>query len=158
MVVHFFNSELASIPEGKPCISGEQQLARHCPNWYHGRIADVASMAVTGLDAMAVHKAMMVHCTGYLGQYSSTDFLDNCAQAIKQVSPNLDKKGVSSVLEAIRGATKAIPALTGDQKLKFEDQHWFYLGRYRPQQAQMAHTLAVDGKEIDFKNQQFLEE
>jgi hypothetical protein len=86
-----------------------------------------------------------------LGQYSSTDFLDSCAQAIKEgdvISP-----GSNSC-----GAMEAIPALTGDQMLKFEDQHWNNLGRYRPQQAQMAHALAVDGKEIDFKDQHFLEE
>jgi hypothetical protein len=55
MVVKYFNSR-ASIPGGKPCISGEQ-LARPCPNWYHGRVAEIASMAVQGLDAMAVHTA-----------------------------------------------------------------------------------------------------
>jgi hypothetical protein len=102
-------------------------------------------MAVTGIDAMAVHDELMVHRTGNWGQYSSTDILYNFAQAIKQVAPNLDQKGMSSALQAILGATKAIPTLTADQKLKFKDQHWLYLGRYRPQVAQMAHTLALDG-------------
>jgi hypothetical protein len=47
-----FNSDRASIPGGKPCISGEQ-LAMHCPNWFHVGIADAALMAVKGLDAKA---------------------------------------------------------------------------------------------------------
>jgi hypothetical protein len=55
---------------GGSCISGEQ-LARRCPSWYHGRPADVASLAVTPhcqvtFDALlAVHKALMEHCTGW---------------------------------------------------------------------------------------------
>jgi hypothetical protein len=40
-----FNSDRASIPGGKPCISGEK-LAMPCPNWFHAGIADAASMAV----------------------------------------------------------------------------------------------------------------
>jgi hypothetical protein len=39
MMEKYFRSELGSIPEGEPCIAGEQ-LAMHCPNWgYHGRPA-----------------------------------------------------------------------------------------------------------------------
>jgi hypothetical protein len=53
-------------------------------------------MAVKGLDAMAVHKAMMVHCTGYFGQYSSNDFLYSYEQAIKQVAPDMDQTGLSA--------------------------------------------------------------
>jgi hypothetical protein len=117
-------------------------------------------MAVKGLDAKAVHTAMMAHCTGYFGQYSSNDFLDNCEQAIKQavMISNLDQTGLSSALQAILDATKAIPTLSAEDMLRFEDQHWLLLGRYRPQVAQMAHTLALDGKTIDFKDQQPLEE
>jgi hypothetical protein len=39
-----FNSDRASMPVGKPCISGEQ-LPMECPNWFHAGIADAASMA-----------------------------------------------------------------------------------------------------------------
>jgi hypothetical protein len=90
----FFNS-LPSIPEGKPCISGEQ-LPNKCPNWLHGRLAEIASMAVKGLGAKAVHRAMVVHCTGHFGQYSSNDFPGNCEQAIKQavIISNLDSDRV----------------------------------------------------------------
>jgi hypothetical protein len=105
----------------------------------------------------AVHGQLMVHCPGTWGQYSSTGILYNCAQAIKQVAPNIAASGLSSALQAILVATKAIHTLTADQKLKFEDQHWLYLGRYRPQVAQMAYTLALQGKECDFKDQQFFE-
>jgi hypothetical protein len=65
----------------------------------------------------------------------------------------------SSVMDAIREATDAIPNLTGDQKLIFEAHHWDYLGRYRPQQAQqMAHALAVDGKNMDFNDPKFVQQ
>jgi hypothetical protein len=141
-----FNSDRASIPGGKPCISGGEQLAMHCPNWFHAGFADVASMAVTGLDAMAVHGELMVHCTDTWGQYSSTGVLCSCAQAIKQVAPDISASlwvDLSLALQAVLVATKAIHTLTADQKLNFEDQHWLYLGRYRPQVAQMAHALAL---------------
>jgi hypothetical protein len=68
-----FNSDRASIPVGKPCISGEQRLAMPCPNWFHAGIADAASMAVKGLGAKAVHGQLIRHCPGTWGQYSSTD-------------------------------------------------------------------------------------
>jgi hypothetical protein len=117
VMAEFFSS-LPSTPEGKPCISSEL-LPNKCPNWLHGRAAEIASVAVKGLDAKAVHTTVVVciHCTGHFGQYSSNDFLYNCAQAINQVAPNLDQKGMSSALQAILDATKAIPTLGADQKL-----------------------------------------
>ena len=61
-------------------------------------------------------------------------------------------------MHAIREATDAIQILTGEQKLIFEAQHQDYLGRYRPQQAQMAHALAVDGKNTDFNDPKFVQQ
>ena len=98
-----------------------------CPNWFHAGIADAASMAVTGLGAKAVHGQLTKHCRGTWGQYISKEIFLNCAHAIKQVAPNISASELSSALQAVLVATKA------DQKLKFEDQHWLYLGRYRPQ-------------------------
>ena len=65
---------------------------------------------------------------------------------------------MSSALQAIDDATKAIPTLTAEDMLRFEEQHWLLLRRYKPQVAKMAHTLAADGKEINFQNQKFVKE
>ena len=61
-------------------------------------------------------------------------------------------------MDAIREATEAIPYLTGEQKVVFEADHWGYLDRRRPQQAMMAHTLAVDGKNMDFNDPKFVQQ
>ena len=98
---------------GPPCITNEM-LAHKCPNWLHGELARRASQQVEGLDVKALHMAMMVHCTGRFHQYSSNEFLDNCEQAIKQAMKisDLDETGLSSAMQAIASATKAIPTLS----------------------------------------------
>jgi hypothetical protein len=135
-------------------------LPHKCPNWFHGELAKRASQQVEGLDVKALHMAMMVHCTGRFHQYSSNDFLDNCEQAIMQAMKisDLDETGLSSAMQAIVGATKAIPTLSAAQSLKFEEDHWELLKRYRPQIGKLAHTLASDGKVIDFNNEAFVKE
>jgi hypothetical protein len=145
-----------------PCITNEM-LPHECPNFLHGEIARLASQQVAGLDVKALHMAMMVHCTGRFHQYSSNEFLDNCEQAIKMAMKisdldELDETGLSSAMQAVDGATKAIPTLSAAQKLKFEKDHWELLNRYRPQLAKLAHALASDGKAIDFNNLAFFKE
>ena len=144
---------------GPPCITNEM-LAHKCPNWLHGELAKRASQQVEGLDVKALHMAMMVHCTGRFHQYSSNEFLDNCEQAIMQAMKisDLDETGLSSAMQAIVGATKAIPTLSAAQCLKFETYHWELLQRCRPQIAKLAHALASDGKMIDFTNEAFFKE
>jgi hypothetical protein len=124
MMAKYFRGEIFSIPEGEPCISGEQ-LAMQCPNWYRGRLANVASLAVTEhcqvtLGALAVHKALMEHCTGKWGQYNSTDITYICAQAIKQVAGNLDA-GVAE--PALHSASSTPPARPLNRK--FSDLLFF---------------------------------
>jgi hypothetical protein len=41
-------------------------------------------------------------------------------------------------------ATRAIPDLSVDEKLGCEAHHWEYRCRYRPQQAMMAHDMAIN--------------
>ena len=100
--------------------------------------------------------ALMAHCTGGFNQYSSNDFLDNCEQALLLFQ--LDETGLTSAMQAIVGAIAAIPTLSAAQMLGFEEDHWELLNRYRPQVGYLAHTLASDGKVIDFKNKAFVKE
>jgi hypothetical protein len=46
-----------------PCITNEM-LPHKCPNWFHAELAKRASQQVEGLDAKALHMAVVVHCTG----------------------------------------------------------------------------------------------
>jgi hypothetical protein len=100
----------------------------------------------------------MSYCTGKWGQYKDTDnFLFICAQAIMCAAPDISASDMSSALDAIRVATKAIDDLTPAQKVKFEDRHWLYLRRVRPQAAAMAFTMALQGEKCNFQDEQFFE-
>jgi hypothetical protein len=72
---------------------------------------------------------------------------------------DLETTEADCVLQSVREAAAAIPAMTGRDQLICEELHWRYCrGRgYRPQLAKMAHGMAGGGSRDDFKNPEFVQ-
>jgi hypothetical protein len=69
----------------------------------------------------------------------------------------LETTGADCVLQLVREAAAAIPAMTAREQLICEELHWRYCRRYRPQLAKIAHGMAGGGSRDDFKNPEFVQ-
>jgi hypothetical protein len=95
-------------------------------------------------NACDLHKSLMSRCRSEWGQYNKPKIIEDCVHVIEQAAGKSRTGAVRNEIEvAVRKATGAISDLSRKVLLDYEVQHWKYLGRYRPQQAQMAHTLAA---------------
>jgi hypothetical protein len=149
--------------QGDPALRLEQ-LDKPYPNFFHGRLAHVVRELLElhfGVERNAcdLHKLLMSLCCTEWGQYNKPKIIEDCVHVlIEQAAGKSPRTSWLAVRNEIEVAVRAISDWSPKVLLDYEVQHWKLLGRYRPQQALMAHAMAGGGKYGDFCNPKFVQQ
>jgi hypothetical protein len=113
---------------GVPALEAEL-LGRFCPNWWHGSLTDLIRSLLSlhcgqGYDPHVLHKLLMDAGQSQVGHYTNFDWLRRLLALL-----GLETTEADCVLQSVREAAAAIPAMTGREQLICEELHWRYCRR-----------------------------